>query len=107
MEFIVHENTIILAVSPANQDLANSDALKMAREVDPDGLRTVGVLSKLDIMDDGTDAKAIFEGRLLPLRKGYVGVRNRTQKEITDNTSIAQAIEKETQYFKTSPYKYD
>ena len=51
-EFIKPENTIILAVTPANQDLANSDALKLARKVDPDGLRTIGVITKLDLMDE-------------------------------------------------------
>lgn len=40
-----------MAVSPANQDLANSDGLKFARIVDPNGDRTVGVLTKIDIMD--------------------------------------------------------
>ena len=36
-DYINQVNTIILAVSPANQDLANSDALKLARQADPDG----------------------------------------------------------------------
>ena len=54
--YISQESTIILAVSPANQDLANSDALKLAREADPNGKRTLGVITKLDLMDEGTDA---------------------------------------------------
>jgi len=36
--FISNPNSVILAVSPANSDLATSDALKLAREVDPDGM---------------------------------------------------------------------
>ena len=36
------ENAIILAVTPANADLATSDALHLAREVDPAGDRTIG-----------------------------------------------------------------
>jgi hypothetical protein len=55
--FVKGENTIILAVTPANADLATSDALRLAREVDPAGDRTVGVLTKLDIMDRGTDCR--------------------------------------------------
>ena len=50
-------DTIILAVTPANQDLANSDALKLARTVDKEGDRTIGVITKLDLMDQGTDAR--------------------------------------------------
>ena len=60
MQFITKESCLILAVSPANQDLANSDALKLAKEVDPEGLRTIGVITKLDLMDQGTHAKDIL-----------------------------------------------
>ena len=55
--YITQDNTIILAVTPANQDIANSDALKLARKVDPQGDRTIGVITKLDLMDQGTDAR--------------------------------------------------
>lgn len=54
-QFVVPKTAIIMAVSPANQDLANSDALKLARKVDPYGERTIGVLTKIDLMDDGTN----------------------------------------------------
>ncbi|GFY81521.1 DYNAMIN-like 1B [Actinidia rufa] len=54
--FIEKPNCIILAISPANQDLATSDAIKISREVDPKGDRTFGVLTKIDLMDKGTDA---------------------------------------------------
>merc|ERR1712018_781063 len=104
-DYIGQENTIILAVSPANQDLANSDALKLARRVDPEGHRTLGVITKLDLMDEGTNAKDIFEGKLLPLKKGYVGVVNRSQKDIEGNRSIKEAIQKENDFFINSAYK--
>ena len=54
LEFISNPNAIILAVTAANQDLVNSDGLKMARSVDPAGDRTIGVQTKVDIMDAGT-----------------------------------------------------
>ena len=57
LEYIRPSNTIVLAVTPANQDLANSDALKLARTVDKEGDRTIGVITKLDLMDQGTDAR--------------------------------------------------
>lgn len=50
MKYITKPACIILAVTPANTDLANSDGLKMAREVDPEGQRTIGVLTKVDLM---------------------------------------------------------
>ena len=49
-----------MAVSPANQDLANSDGLKLARRVDPSGERTIGVLTKIDLMDQGTNCMDII-----------------------------------------------
>jgi dynamin 1-like protein len=49
-KYISKPACIILAVTPANTDLANSDGLKMAREVDPEGTRTIGVLTKVDLM---------------------------------------------------------
>lgn len=72
--YVRKETCLILAVTSANQDLATSDALKIVKEVDPEGLRTIGVITKLDLMDDGTDARDILENRLLPLRRGYIGV---------------------------------
>ena len=70
MQFITRENCLILAVTPANSDLATSDALKLAKEVDPTGVRTIGVLTKLDLMDEGTDARDILENKILALRRG-------------------------------------
>ena len=55
LKFISKPNAVILAVTAANTDLANSDGLKLAAEVDPEGNRTVGVLTKVDLMDAGTD----------------------------------------------------
>lgn len=55
-KFISPPNALILALTAANTDLANSDALMMARTVDPDGERTIGVVTKIDLMDEGTDA---------------------------------------------------
>ena len=40
LQFITKPNCLVLAVSPANSDLANSDALKIAKEVDPEGKST-------------------------------------------------------------------
>lgn len=42
LEYIRHPTCVILAVSAANHDLVNSDAIELARSVDPEGLRTIG-----------------------------------------------------------------
>uniref|UniRef100_A0A3Q3GIW5 Dynamin-2 n=1 Tax=Labrus bergylta TaxID=56723 RepID=A0A3Q3GIW5_9LABR len=103
MQFITKESCLILAVTPANTDLANSDALKIAKEVDPQGMRTIGVLTKLDLMDEGTDAKDILENKLLPLRRGYIGVVNRSQKDIDGRKDIRAALAAERKFFLSHP----
>ncbi|XP_037269801.1 dynamin-1 shibire isoform X2 [Rhipicephalus microplus] len=103
LQFIRKENCLILAVTSANQDLATSDALKLAKEVDPEGLRTIGVITKLDLMDEGTDARDILENKLLPLRRGYVGVVNRSQKDIEGKKDIKAAMEAERKFFLSHP----
>ncbi|XP_078124776.1 dynamin-2 isoform X1 [Sander vitreus] len=103
LKFITKESCLILAVTPANTDLANSDALKIAKEVDPQGLRTIGVITKLDLMDEGTDAKDILENKLLPLRRGYIGVVNRSQKDIDGKKDIRAALAAERKFFLSHP----
>uniref|UniRef100_A0A4W4HNA0 dynamin GTPase n=1 Tax=Electrophorus electricus TaxID=8005 RepID=A0A4W4HNA0_ELEEL len=103
LQFITRESCLILAVTPANTDLANSDALKIAKEVDPQGLRTIGVITKLDLMDEGTDAREILENKLLPLRRGYIGVVNRSQKDIDGRKDIRSALAAERKFFLSHP----
>ncbi|XP_061382956.1 dynamin isoform X5 [Danaus plexippus] len=102
-QFIRRESCLILAVTPANTDLANSDALKLAKEVDPQGLRTIGVITKLDLMDEGTDARDVLENKLLPLRRGYIGVVNRSQKDIDGRKDISAALAAERKFFLSHP----
>ena len=47
LKYITNPNSIILAVSPANADMATSESLKFAREIDPDGRRTLAVITKV------------------------------------------------------------
>jgi len=58
-----------------------------------------------DLMDKGTDAKEILENKILPLKKGYIGVVNRSQLDIDNRKSIGKAVTAEEQFFLTSPYR--
>ena len=102
-EYIAKPNSIILAVSPANVDIVNSEALKLARYVDPTGKRTIGVLTKLDLMDHGTNALDILSGRVYPLKLGFIGVVNRSQQDIQGNKSLSEALKAETDFFRHHP----
>ncbi|VDD91114.1 unnamed protein product [Enterobius vermicularis] len=95
LSYIHNPNSIILAVTPANQDFATSEPLKMAREVDPDGCRTLAVLTKLDLMDQGTDAMDVLLGRLVPVKLGIIGVVNRSQADIVNKKSITESLRHE------------
>lgn len=99
LEYITNPNCVILSVSPANVDLANSDSLKLARSADPQGRRTIGVLTKLDIMDAGTNAVDILNGRVYPLRLGFIGIVNRSQQDINSGRSLSDALASEADFF--------
>lgn len=75
----------------------------MARELDPKGIRTIGVITKIDIMDAGTNAKRMLEGKDVQLRLGFIGIKNRSQQDIIERISVKAAIEKEQLYFSTHP----
>lgn len=41
------------------------------------GRRTLAVVTKLDLMDAGTDAMDVLMGRVIPVKLGLIGVVNR------------------------------
>ncbi|EAQ92531.1 conserved hypothetical protein [Chaetomium globosum CBS 148.51] len=102
-EYIAKPNSIVLAVSPANVDIVNSEALKLARHVDPLGRRTIGVLTKVDLMDHGTNALEILSGRVYPLKLGWIGVVNRSQQDIQGNKPMEDALKSESEFFRHHP----
>lgn len=103
LEYIAKPNSIILAVSPANVDLVNSESLKLARQVDPQGKRTIGILTKLDLMDHGTNALDILSGNVYPLKLGFIGVVNRSQQDIHANKALSDSLVAERDFFASHP----
>lgn len=80
---------------PANQDISTSDGLQLAKQIDPEGRRTIGVITKIDIMDKGTDAKRLLLGEDIYLKLGWVGIVNRSQQDINQELRVKNAIENE------------
>ncbi|EPT27542.1 dynamin-related protein DRPA [Toxoplasma gondii ME49] len=101
-QFISEPSTIILAVTAANTDIANSDSLKIAREVDPEGLRTVGVVTKVDTLEEGADCSEVLRNRVIPLKRGYVGVVCRGQRQAAE-MSIRDGLKEEESFFRSHP----
>lgn len=78
-EKYIKEPNLILAVCAADVDLANSPALRASRRVDPLGMRTIGVVTKMDLIPPEQGA-AILSGNRYPLHLGYVGVVTKSAK---------------------------
>ncbi|XP_041066625.1 interferon-induced GTP-binding protein Mx3-like isoform X2 [Carcharodon carcharias] len=99
--FIQKQETINLVVVPCNVDIATTEALKMAQEVDPSGERTLGILTKPDLVDKGTEANVvdIVHNIVVELRKGYMIVKCRGQKDINDHLTLDDAITNERSFF--------
>ena len=98
-EKYIREPNIILAVCAADVDLANSPALSAGRKVDPLGLRTIGVITKMDLVPPEQGA-TILSGNRYPLHLGYVGVvANASGKAHRKESVTAVAHRAETDFF--------
>ncbi|XP_050955769.1 interferon-induced GTP-binding protein Mx3 [Labeo rohita] len=106
MTFIGKHETINLVVVPCNTDIATTEALKMAQEVDPEGIRTVAILTKPDLIDKGTEKNilAIVHNSVIPLSKGYIMVKCRGQQQINDEISLEEAAQIERDFFQNHDY---
>ena len=102
--YIKNTRTIILAVIPAPTDIATQEILSMAEEVDPDGQRTLGVLTKPDLVDKGGEENVmdLVRGRKNQLQLGYCIVRNRGQQEIASSSSDRH--QREAAFFMSEPW---
>lgn len=108
--FISQEECLILAVSAGNADLETSDALQLARKVDKNGLRTISVITKLDMVGSKKDAmkiRDVLDGRLLKLSRGHIGVKNRSQDDIDHKKDMARTLEDEIKFFKEDEFYCD
>ncbi|KAM9566647.1 interferon-induced GTP-binding protein Mx-like isoform 2-T2 [Guaruba guarouba] len=102
-KIIRFKETLNLVVVPCNVDIATTEALKMAQEVDPSGERTLGILTKPDLVDRGTEESVIkiMRNKVIPLKKGYMIVKCRGQEDIHNKLSLATAIQQERKFFQT------
>uniref|UniRef100_A0A9L0ITW1 Interferon-induced GTP-binding protein Mx1 n=1 Tax=Equus asinus TaxID=9793 RepID=A0A9L0ITW1_EQUAS len=105
-KYIQRQETINLVVVPSNVDITTTEALSMAQEVDPEGDRTIGILTKPDLVDKGTEEQVVDVVRNLicHLKKGYMIVKCQGQQDIQDRLSLAEALRKEKAFFEENPY---
>ncbi|XP_060870369.1 dynamin-1-like protein [Metopolophium dirhodum] len=104
IKYVRQPNAIILAMVTANTDPATSESLKIAKQWDPEGTRTIAVVTKLDIIDKGTksDKADLLCGKIIPVKLGIIGVVNRSQKDIDENKTLEETLKNETEFFRTN-----
>lgn len=100
--YIENPLTIILWIILANSAIDNSNGLKLAKEIDISGTKTIGILSKLDIMDADTDSRKSLLNEKKPFRLCYVGIKNRSNKDLNNKLSMIETLKKE-RIFKIHP----
>ncbi|KAF3106852.1 hypothetical protein TWF569_002421 [Orbilia oligospora] len=104
--YIKDPRTIIMAVMDGRNNLANQEVFRMAREVDPEGRRTVGIITKCDAVQPGDENGVIqiASNKVEKLHHGWFAVRNRSTKEIQDGVTIQQRHIKEKEFFRKAPW---
>ncbi|XP_046701764.1 interferon-induced GTP-binding protein Mx-like isoform X1 [Silurus meridionalis] len=104
-KFIKRQETISLVVVPANIDIATTEALKMTNKVDPNGQRTLGILTKPDLVDKGAEETVVntVNNQVISLKKGYMIVKCRGQQDINENMSLSKALQNEQNFFREHP----
>lgn len=103
--YIKEPKTIILAVMPARTDIEADMALELIKRHDPEGERTIGILTKVDLMNINTDICDYLENNVsrdLQLKYGYYAIRNRTTEE-TQSLTVIDGFQKEKTFFKSHP----
>lgn len=103
--YISNKESIIMAVMPARTDIEADIALDLIKEHDPRCERTVGILTKLDLMNEGTDITDLLENKIskdLQLGYGYYGIKNRNKVQM-DNMSVLEGLKAEQDFFNEHP----
>jgi hypothetical protein len=106
--YISDPRTIILAVVQAGNDIANQSIIKKSRQFDKDGERTVGIITKPDLINQGSERRiALLASNKdsTKLKLGFFLVKNPAPNELTRGVTPEQRQKDEIQYFYTPPWK--
>ena len=106
LDYIKNDNTLIAAVISCKDDMENQIINTLIKKYDPNGMRSIGILTKVDTIEDGTHGTwvNVLKGNKYPLRLGYIAVKNPSQMEL--NIKYENARENEIEFFNTkNPWK--
>jgi interferon-induced GTP-binding protein Mx len=101
-KYMQQKRTILLAMVPLTQDIATVEVLERCAKHDPDGSRTIGVLTKPDLINPGAEQEAVgvLLNKTKPLRLGYVMTKGRSQQQLIDGMSLTAAPAAEAEFFR-------
>jgi hypothetical protein len=105
--YMENPRSVMLTVIPANVDVATQEILELAADVDPEGDRTLGVLTKPDLVDHGAEPRVIdlVEDRARKMKLGWHVIRNPGQQDLANSSIDRVALEAE--FFATvAPWKF-
>lgn len=105
--YIGESRTIILAVASAINETANQQVFRLAKEADPKGLRTVGLLTKPDAVQAGDEDRVIDVAlnRVTHLNHGWFLVRNRSTDDVKKGVTLEGRLHNERAFFQTVPWR--
>lgn len=106
-EYLQNSRTIILAVIQASSEIANQPIIKFARKYDTEGQRTVGIITKADLINKGAEsaiARIAKNEGIIKLKLGFFLVKNPTPADLKKKTSARVQFAKELQYFQSPPW---
>ena len=105
--YLQNTRTIILSVLQASNDIANQGIIKLARQFDPDGGRTVGIITKPDLINEGTESKIARVAKNLDnikLKLGFFLLKNPKPSELEEGFDMDTRSRRELQFFSTPPW---
>ncbi|KAH1596715.1 hypothetical protein KXX34_009653 [Aspergillus fumigatus] len=105
--YLENSRSIILAVVPASSDVDTQSIIQRARRFDKDGFRTVGIITKPDLINDGTEgriAKLANNADRTKLRLGFFLVKNPRPIDLEKGMTTAERRKVEAEFFAHPPW---
>ncbi|CAG8447927.1 4186_t:CDS:2 [Dentiscutata erythropus] len=100
-DYIKNDKSIIIATITCKDEVENQPIVTYAKEADPGGIRTLGVLTKPDQIEEDTHEiwLKILQGEAYKLDLGYYIIKNPTKKQLNDGITFEEAREDESRFF--------
>ncbi|KAK0302177.1 hypothetical protein LTR91_023883 [Friedmanniomyces endolithicus] len=106
--YIQKPRTIILAIVQASNDNANQSIIRKSKQYDRAGQRTVGVITKPDLINRGTESRVALLAKnqdTTKLQLGFYMLKNPTPTEMGHAIVASQRSANEYQFFHSSPWR--